>query len=629
MDRQNKIEIINYYDKGDFASFLEHDYSGKILKLLDDEGIDILSRYKYREDRICYILSYSSYKNQLFENDKFLNLFLKTDTDKYYAVLHNLNFNSYDSIMNRAFELDMENHVIARLFGYFSTEYQLHVLKNWPYSERLLYYVMENAEPKVLKYIIENYNIDLTKYGVNIAKIFDRFKDISNKNLRRRNSENYKSIVEINFPSRMFDEKIASYMWDNYDIYKVRMLINDSEYFTDSSSMNDYIKKKENKIINRYDDSSIVSPFGELFNMFYNMTEALNNDNDDFYKYRKDYIGIINKIDDDGLYDLINDKYSTGGYELVKSYLQELSNKCISNYIIDYNFQENYHNIMIDIRELLHFYDSGHLDIPMERIDLYKRILNIDSLSASDKKELHNFLTKYDMVQIFYDDMSFTRRVVNNTIKEYSLTKDSLLEYKDEKLSNYYGVPVYKMNNKPFFGIVKSGVHQLADLPSGYSYSLIGNNCLATFGKLTYLYDSSDLNPEQIVHIFPYDSFTSYRPFENNYEATNRVYTLMTPDELVGSASDTYNEVLILEKGKKAMDIDKFIPNLKQIALYCVDKITDADIANAKAKDLGIILVSTDDCKIENNLSDKYRHIGFFDYNYFEYGKKSKYEIKR
>ena len=67
MDRQEKIEIINYYEKNDFHEFLEHDHSGRILQLLDDEGIDILRNSPKREDRINYILSFSPYLGELFK----------------------------------------------------------------------------------------------------------------------------------------------------------------------------------------------------------------------------------------------------------------------------------------------------------------------------------------------------------------------------------------------------------------------------------------------------------------------------------------------------------------------------------------------------------------------------------
>lgn len=80
-------------------NFLENDHNGLILQILDEEGIDYLKEYEYTEDRICYILYYSKYVNELFQNNIFLDLFLNTDISRYYASLKNLNNDTYDLII--------------------------------------------------------------------------------------------------------------------------------------------------------------------------------------------------------------------------------------------------------------------------------------------------------------------------------------------------------------------------------------------------------------------------------------------------------------------------------------------------------------------------------------------------
>ena len=61
MDRK---KIINEYSKSEFMNFLEQDNEGLVLSLFNDEGISILKKSKLREDRINYILTFSSYKNE-------------------------------------------------------------------------------------------------------------------------------------------------------------------------------------------------------------------------------------------------------------------------------------------------------------------------------------------------------------------------------------------------------------------------------------------------------------------------------------------------------------------------------------------------------------------------------------
>jgi len=223
---------------------------------------------------------------------------------------------------------------------------------------------------------------------------------------------------------------------------------------------------------------------------------------------------------------------------------------------------------------------------------------------------------------MFYDDMSYARSIVHEAIKEYSLSSASLKSYKDEKLSQQYGVDVYYLNGEYFFGIVKTGSHFPNDkFPTGHSYSLIGSGGLATFGNPkdsnTFLYDAEDLNHHQIVHVFPTDSFTLFKPFEAVAKATPRVNVLAMPDELV-EANFSYNEILILENGKIKTEMDSSIPKLRKIALYCLDEITSENLLAAKQNNLGIILINSKKYQDQKNpsLYQFRKEINNFNYNY-------------
>ena len=61
----NKEEVINNSNKNDFMTFLQQDTEGKVLQLLDDEGLDTLEASPRKEERIRYILEFSNYKNEL------------------------------------------------------------------------------------------------------------------------------------------------------------------------------------------------------------------------------------------------------------------------------------------------------------------------------------------------------------------------------------------------------------------------------------------------------------------------------------------------------------------------------------------------------------------------------------
>ena len=627
MESVKKIKIINS-SKSEFLDFLKNDYNGEILNLLDDEGVHYLKDYNYVEDRITYILNYSNYVDLLFNNQKFLDLFLSTDISKYYASLKNLNNKTYDLIVNRCLELNKDINFTGQLISYFNKDYQLKCIDKYDYPNDLIYEMLKR-NPKLLgKKILEKYNIDLTSHNISIKGLVDAGKSLSFEDMAKRNGDSFVSSGGEIFllSSDLLNTEVAQKLWNELNVYEYRFLINDANYCGDPTNLNNYAKTKEEEFI-------LNTNYPKIYQNIFDMIKKLSNLDSSSNEYRDIFRNLIRQIqifpnEYTNLRELIFNGEFAEAINLITKSLDEKK----SDYIIDYHFEENYYNVMYDLRELLEFYYAGNIDIPEDRLYLYQQIVNIDMLSSEEKIELHNKLKQYNMMEIFYDDMSFARKQVRKAIKDYSIVKEELVKFKDEELSNEYGVDVYNINDNPFFAIVKSGIRADDSLPVGHSYSLVGNGCISVFGDLnssnTYVYDVSDLNPEQIVHIFPRDSFTMYKPFSFTSNATNRVEQLMMPDELLYNKR-TYNEVLILEQGSKQTDIDSRIPKLKRIALYCVDQITAKDVEMAKINDVGIMLINSKNYNKGTELpASVYRHLGNDDfYEYMQNG--ASYEIEK
>lgn len=626
MESVTKKEIINS-NKQDFLDFLYNDLSGEILNLLDDEGVEYLKKYSDITDRITYILNYSNYIDLLFNNQKFLDLFLSTDISKYYASLKNLNNKTYDLIVNRCLELNKDVNLTGQLISYFNKDYQLKFIDKYDYPNDLIYEMLKR-NPKLLgKKILEKYNIDLTSHNISIKGLIDAGKSLSFEDMAKRNGDSFvSSDGEIFFlSSDLLNTEVAQKLWNELNVYEYRFLINDANYCGDPTNLNNYAKTKEEEFI-------LNTDYPETYQNIFNMINKLSNLDSSSNEYRDIFRNLIRQIqifpnEYTNLRELIFNGEFAEAINLITKSLDEKK----SDYIIDYHFEENYYNVMYDLKELLEFYYAGNMDIPEDRLYLYQKIVNIDMLSSQEKIELHNELKQYNMMEIFYDDMSFARKQVRKAIKDYSMVKEELVKFKDEELSNEYGVDVYNIEDNPFFAIVKSNINREDNLPVGHSYSLVGNGCISVFGTQkyndTYVYDSSDLNPEQIVHVFPRDSFTMYKPFSFTSNATDRVEQLMMPDELLYNKR-TYNEVLILEQGSMQTDIDSRIPKLKKIALYCIDQITAKDVATAKIHNIGIMLINSK--KYNKGIempSSIYRHLGNNDFNtYMSNG--TSYEIE-
>ena len=614
MKSVTKIKIINS-NKQDFLDFLDNDYNGKILNLLDDEGVELLKKNSYIEDRITYILNYSNYVDLLFNNQKFLDLFLSTDISKYYASLKNLNNKTYDLIVNRCLELNKDINLTGQLISYFNKDYRLKFIDKYDYPNDLIYEMLKR-NPKLLgKKILEKYNIDLLSHNIPVGGLVAAGKSLSFEDMTKRKGYSYvNSSGEVFYlSSDLLNMDVAKKLWNELNVYEYRFLINDANYCGDPTNLNNYAKTKEEEFI-------LNTDYPKIYQNIFNMINKLSNLDSSSNEYHNIFRNLIRQIQIfPNEYTNIRMLIFNGEFDEVINLITKSLDEKKSDYIIDYHFEENYYNVMYDLRELLEFYYAGNIDIPEDRLYLYQKIVNIDMLSSQEKIELHNELKQYNMMEIFYDDMTFARKQVREALKDYAMVKDELVKFKDEELSNEYGVDVYNINDNPFFAIVKSGIRFEDSLPVGHSYSLVGNGCISVFGSLknsnTYVYDASDLNPEQIVHIFPKDSYTLYQPFSFTEKATDRVEQLMMPDELLYNKR-TYNEVLILEQGSMQTDIDSRIPKLKRIALYCVDQITAKDVETAKIHNIGIMLINSK--KYNKGIempSSIYRHLGNDDFN--------------
>lgn len=614
MKSVTKIKIINS-NKQDFLDFLDNDYNGKILNLLDDEGVELLKKNSYIEDRITYILNYSNYVDLLFNNQKFLDLFLSTDISKYYASLKNLNNKTYDLIVNRCLELNKDINLTGQLISYFNKDYRLKFIDKYDYPNDLIYEMLKR-NPKLLgKKILEKYNIDLLSHNIPVGGLVAAGKSLSFEDMTKRKGYSYvNSSGEVFYlSSDLLNMDVAKKLWNELNVYEYRFLINDANYCGDPTNLNNYAKTKEEEFI-------LNTDYPKIYQNIFNMINKLSNLDSSSNEYHNIFRNLIRQIQIfPNEYTNIRMLIFNGEFDEVINLITKSLDEKKSDYIIDYHFEENYYNVMYDLRELLEFYYAGNIDIPEDRLYLYQKIVNIDMLSSQEKIELHNELKQYNMMEIFYDDMTFARKQVREALKDYAMVKDELVKFTAEELSNEYGVDVYNINDNPFFAIVKSGIRFEDSLPVGHSYSLVGNGCISVFGSLknsnTYVYDASDLNPEQIVHIFPKDSYTLYQPFSFTEKATDRVEQLMMPDELLYNKR-TYNEVLILEQGSMQTDIDSRIPKLKKIALYCVDQITAKDVETAKIHNIGIMLINSKKYNKGIEMPPSiYRHLGNDDFN--------------
>lgn len=88
------------------------------------------------------------------------------------------------------------------------------------------------------------------------------------------------------------------------------------------------------------------------------------------------------------------------------------------------------------------------------------------------------------------------------------------------------------------------------------------------------------------------------------------------PDELT-KASQAYNEILLLERGDREVGIEDSIPKLRKIALYCLNEIKEKDVEVAKENDVGIILIDSKRCRLDDEYKTNIFQHDLYGYDYF------------
>ena len=419
----NKDALFNNLDKGKLMEFLQFDRTGQILNLFNEENINLLKKSYYKEDIICYILTYSKYANELFENQLFLDVFLNSNITSYYGSMRNLKKETYDLILN-SIDISSKESVFINLISYFPVEYILNLLDSWPYKKDILYNLL-GKNTAITNKIISKYNIDLTHDKIDMEYFIIGGKE-SYYHALEQEHYNDTLIETIEIPSSMITNELCDKMWKENDIFKLRMLINDMIYITDTTKINNYIKQKEDEIFLRTLQSDIISPFLEIFNAFSKTKNSKSED--EFYYNQKEYIKLCRDIDE-YIFSDMGKIFENEGIIGVENYMKKLSSNMISNYIIDYHFEENFHNIMIDINELLNFYYSGNINLSEEKLELYQKISNIDYLEKEEKIELHNKLKNYNIMEMFYDDIIHYQKKLLSNIKMKNYQKNMVLMF--------------------------------------------------------------------------------------------------------------------------------------------------------------------------------------------------------
>ena len=266
--------------------------------------------------------------------------------------------------------------------------------------------------------------------------------------------------------------------------------------------------------------------------------------------------------------------------------LKDISNKKISEIVIDYLFKDNIYNVWINIREMLR-YDSYKKNALLSSFtrNIFKKVIMIDELSPSDKLA---FLEEYKDKRIdslYYDSFNLLKKASYKEMNDVLLKIDG---NDDKKLLKKYGTFVYDYRGRPFYMVVRSlwAPWTEKNHNSYDCYSLISNENTQIYeGYYTYGYDNIDLN--SIIHHFEADSFSFS---DDNSFTTKNINRIMTPREIVMS-NNFYSELQI--KNRKVKRTKNTFITQKPSYIVAIGVVNKKIVDESKRLNIPIVLIKS------------------------------------
>lgn len=544
-------EILNFIKPIDFKTYKFNQDKDKILSIV--KKINIYTLLTTNKTLIIYLI-YNTYIKEIVKENDALKLldYYKDDID-----------------------------MVLKLLPLASDKEKVLFLKRNKFKKEQLDKIARTTNNSVLNYLFYENNVFTSLNGFD----FYFLKFLISTNCNIPNSYLYE---------KKFIKRISRV--SNIKNYRLFMLEFNKKY--DSF----YIEKKRKEYYNKeiLSYSFETKMLNRFYNFYLEITTSTNLDKD-FDKIVNTYFDFFN-VADDPLYLELKDICFKKNFSFLKEFLINESNITLTNMIIDYHFEDIPYNFYMDLKRVIKFQDKNKTLTDLD-INLYNRILNLDKLDYLEKLKLHEELKKTNMLIKFYDDYNKTKSKSISLIKKSILNEDKIKPYYNYQVSKKLGVDVYVLENIPFYALVKSltieksNILKSNDLISyvdGASYSIDGSLKLKTFydPRVNYNIIYSNFNEDQVVHIYPVDSYSYYKR-GTEYGATTRVFELLTPFELVDFGLD-HNEIIIAQHNSRSNDeVNNKLTNPKPLGIYCYDFVTENDIISSKRLNLPIVVVKT------------------------------------
>lgn len=575
----------------DFLDFLKLLKTEEIISLLDDDGIEMILNYGYDEYYVKPILTINiGVQEYLLEKEEIIE-YLKNHEYQLRISLKYFNENTYNKLLYSSLE-NKDYKLFLALYPNVNKKIQIDILdKILTFPTNVITEILPIVDKVSIEYILQkspNPNILEHLTTEQLIFLIEKMPHLDNKltlNLKKSLAETLDFAIYRNVEFFLEKENNIDKLLDLRKKY-IENLIFDYDY-----------------------NNEMISVYSKLYELLKEVGCGLS------VTLKNMNISELNF-----LYETIQDKIEvyleSNDYDSIKSIFQDESNKLVRSAVIELNFRDLFHNIKLDITELLKYNDEKNKTvISSDKVDFYQYILNIDNLKYEDLIKFDSELRNLNVSAMLYNDLRESKDLAYLDIKSSIINENTKQSFYNESFSNEFNVDSYFLDGEKFTLLSKSLLVKLDEkLPSDTltigsdagSFSIVGEKNLFTYKNPKEYYNIvyTDFDINNVIHLFPVDSFSSFNHSENmkGLYTTDRLNVISDTNEFLNSTS-TYNEIVIAQNNEKNDSYTHIKSNPTPAFILCYGEPTKNQIDSARELSLGLLIVNYEKYKDMKNKS--------------------------
>ena len=464
--------------KYDFVDFCKAASKEQLEAIFSGAGLIMLLNMPDAKDRISGGVINGATDTNLLSDESLCKFFYENSCDTF--LLTNTSAKDY-------FEFLQKEHpeAIVSAFKELPENVQTSLLQSVTFVPSQLNVFFKHCKPQAAQYLMScdpTLNIDDEKYQA--------IMDIASQ--------------DISLSPTLLSKKLSQNIATIYDVNAYRLLMNKLSLSNDTDRIETARKRFYEDRLSRVYRGGLLPEFREFSRLIREGYEV---------ECLKDILGDFH--DCEAMLDFLRES------DDIETAIRQLNDYQITNMIVDYFFEEIPTNVILDMKNMMHFQNVTTTLLPEEQ-NMYSVFANFDSLSTKQKIQVFNRLKGSDIRSHYYDNYSETKEKMVDILNNSLLNEANLYEYIDLDETEKSGVNVYRLSGQPFNVLVKS-LRAKKNMPldseelnykgDGASFSIDGSGLLSTYKDPQEYYNVvySHIPPRQLIHLFPVDSFTKYR----------------------------------------------------------------------------------------------------------------------